>query len=79
VSQDKLEWPGTIGTAHGTYRNRELVIHGSLSDIGPIFIGDGWATVEGALGDLEFEFNRRCTDRQAAMGVMSITVAVASK
>jgi hypothetical protein len=79
VARDQLEWPGTFGAARGTYRNRELTIYGALGDIGPIAIEDRRATVEGVLGDLEFEFNERCSDRQAAMGVMSLVVALASK
>lgn len=78
VSDHQLEWPGSFGSARGTFRHGELTIHGGFADIGPVSIGDGVATLEGALGDATFEYNPSCTERDAAMGVMSLLVAIAS-
>ena len=79
VTDSELLWDAPLATAKGTYQNGDLVIHGFMSDIGPIEIGDHAAILEGWLGDALFEFNDRCSDDQAAMGVMSLFVAIESQ
>jgi len=66
--------PGTLIQA--TYAERKLTFHGLMA--GPAWIGDGVATVPNPFGDSSFQFNRACTDRDAAVGITSIVAVIAT-
>jgi hypothetical protein len=73
----EIGFPGPFGQQDlATYHEgeRSLMIHGALGDLGPTIIGQGKAVVPGALGSLVVEFNEHCTDRDAALGVVSLVV-----
>jgi hypothetical protein len=62
----------------GTYFRDSLVIHGMMGDLDPIHIGARGAVVHGQLsGDIQFEFNDRCSRRDAALAVTSLVVLIA--
>jgi hypothetical protein len=79
-SDTDIEWPGSWGKKRiGTYVDHYLTIHGMWSDLGPTLIGPHEAVVQGLMSSLKMEYNERCTDRDAALGVLAITVVVASQ
>ncbi len=54
------------------------MIHGGMGDLDPIIIGPRGAVVHGVVSDVEFEFNSRCSDTDAALGVTTLVVLIAS-
>ena len=80
LDPSSIVYSGTFGQRKmGTYHAPELVVHGSFGDLDPIEIGQRRAVVRGALGgSLVVEYNDRCTDREAALGVVGIVIVAAS-
>ena len=73
VGDSKIQMPGAASSWTATYAERTLMIHG-LRDIGPATLGTRSATVHGLGGTPHFQWNERCSDRDAALGITSLVV-----
>jgi hypothetical protein len=80
VDPTTIEFSGPFGRRRmGTYEAPKLTIHGALGDVGPLVVGPERTVVTGGLADLVVEYNQRCSDREAALGVVSLVVVAASQ
>jgi len=70
-------FPGMMGDVQATYEPPRVIVHGYTGDL-EATIGADHAIVDGFLGDLRIDFNRACSDRQQALGVISVMVVAAS-
>jgi hypothetical protein len=80
LDPERIAYDGTFGQRQmGTYHPPQLIVHGAFGDLDPIEIGPRRSVVRGALGSLVVEYNDRCTDREAALGVVGIVIVAASQ
>jgi hypothetical protein len=79
-SPTEIEFPGRWGRKHlGTLSGGSVTLHGNFADVGPVVIGRGRAEIPAAFGSVVVEFNDRCSERDAALGIVNIFVLASEK
>jgi hypothetical protein len=73
----QIVYLGDIGRVRATQGPPGVIVHGRTGDIVATINLRG-AIVHGAIGRLSIEFSAACTDRQIALGVVSLIVVMSS-
>lgn len=73
----QIVYLGDVGRMRATYGPPRVSVHGRTGDISATINPRG-AVVHGAIGRLSIESSAACTDRQVALGVVSLIVVMSS-